>query len=232
MTDQAGTFNVAVRSWRFANNEVETTVDPSNERWILVEYPLTDDPEEKHVHAIPLSGVAFRMEILGLADPNEVLDITIKELNIPEENEVKGLYPQAVEVYYDSSSRIAQALLEESQIPSFRATNSLRSGEDFIGTVREFLRSGPAPMALRSSEESPLAAAMNRLTLARNSSVAALQTSQEPVVIEETTAMSDLRSAIGSLSDDIIQMTDETAHRAMENGAYHYARMLNRKVTR
>jgi hypothetical protein len=225
--EMAGTFTVAVKSWRFASNDVETTVDPSNEKWILLEYPLTDDPEEKHTHAIPLSGVAFRMEILGLSDPNEALDITIKELNIPEENDVKGLYPKAVEVYYDSSTKIARALMEESMVPSFRARNF--SSDDFVGSVRELLRGGNPPMALRAAGESPLGEAVSRLASSRNSAVSTLRAAQEPVAVEETDTMRDLRSAVGNLTEEIIRMTDEHAHRAMENGAYYYARMMERK---
>ena len=90
-------FTVSVRDWRITKEEVETSVDPNTEEYILVEYPLTDDPNERHLHAMPVSGIAFRMEILGLSDPIEVTEMMLKELNVPEDADEPRVYPQALE---------------------------------------------------------------------------------------------------------------------------------------
>lgn len=225
-------FTISIKSWRFGDGEVGTTVDPADERWVIVEYPLAGGPDEKHFHAVPLSGVAFRMEMLGLTDPNDVMDITLKEMNTPEEA-TQSIYPEAVETYYVASTNIAKALAEEVQTPS--VMSSVRppdiGPDDFLSNVRELLRGGPSSvMTLRADPESPLTKAVSALEKSRASSVQKIRTSQKPVMVEKTRAMDDLRQTISSLSDTILTMADAHAHKAMENGAYHYARNLHRRA--
>lgn len=225
MTD----FTISVKSWRFGEGEVGTTVDPVDEEWIIVEYPLTDDPDEKHMHAVPLSGVAFRMEILGLTDPNDVMDIMLKEMNTPEDTG-QSIYPKAVEAYYESATSIAKALTEEVQEPSIRSSLHIpdMEPEGFLSHVRELLRGGSST-SMRSESDSPLMRAVSKLEDYRTSSIKKVRDLQKPVKVEETKAMGSLRQAIGGKSGTISSMADKHAHRAMETGAYHYARNLRRK---
>lgn len=224
-------FTVSVTSWRLGNGEVGTNVDPMDEQWILVEYPLSDNPDEKHVHAIPLSGIAFRMEMLGLSDPNEVVDIILKEMNTPQEVS-QSVYPPIVETYYAASTNIAKALAEGDQSPMSTIGNSMSgmSPDDFLSNVRELLRGRSSTMTLRtSSVDSPLMTAISNLENSRTMAVEAIQTSQATVIVEETAALSDLKQTISGMADQVFAMADTHAHRAMETGAYYYASLLWRE---
>lgn len=219
-------FTVSVRDWRITKEEVETSVDPNTEEYILVEYPLTDDPNERHLHAMPMSGIAFRMEILGLSDPIEVTEMMLKELNVPEDADEPRVYPQALESYYSTSTQIAKALAEEVMSVSFRAAAPM-TAEGFLSDVRNLLRGQPTARALSSSalSSSAVASAVNVLSSVRTRSVMAIQSVQQSVTIEDTESMVSLRQEILGLSEKIYSLTDEHAYRAMETGAFYYARM-------
>lgn len=214
-------FTVSVRDWRITKEEVETSVDPNTEEYILVEYPLTDDPNERHLHAMPVSGIAFRMEILGLSDPIEVTEMMLKELNVPEDADEPRVYPQALESYYSTSTQIAKALAEEVMSVSVRAAAPM-TAEGFLSDVRNLLRGQPTARALSSSA---VASAVNVLSSVRTKSVTAIQSVQQSVTIEDTEPMVSLRQEILGLSEKISSLADEHAYRAMETGAFYYARM-------
>ena len=224
-------FTISVRDWRITREEVETSVDPNTEEYILVEYPLTDDPEERHIHAMPMSGIAFRMEILGLSEPVEVMEMMLKELNVPEDAEEPRSYPQALESYYTASTNIAKALAEEVNTVSARSSEPVMSPDEFLSDVRNLLRGQP-PSFCRALSVSAVTSAVDALSSTRSTSLASLQDIQQSVVIEETEPMASLRQEILGRSETISKMADEHAYRAMETGAFYYARMIGKAVTK
>lgn len=223
-------FSVSVRSWRITKKEVYSSADLEGEEYILAEYPLTDDPDEKHVHAMPLSGIAFRMEILGISDPVEVLDIMLKELNIPKEMENPWIYPKLLESYYSSSTKIAKALADEIKTFSVRSDAPHMTPDDFLSDVRNLLK-GQQPSFTQALSANAVMSAVDELSSARGDAVTSIQDVQQSVTVDDTEPMMDLRQEILGRSNMISEMADEHAYRAMETGAFYFARMATGKGT-
>lgn len=221
MSDDSAGFTVSLTSWRISDNDVETSADPDGEKYIIVEYPLSDNPDEKHVHAIPVSGIAYRMEILGMSDPVEVLDMTIKEMNVPEEEDPSGLYRKALSTYYRTSTEIAKAMASHPRV------SALADEGDFLSQVRELLRGGDNRNAVKVMGEDEVSVLVSVLEDVRAEASGFIRSSQEKIVIEENDPVKELRSALIEMSGEVNRMADNHAYMAMATGASYYARMIS-----
>lgn len=218
---------IAVKSWNITEKEVRSTTDLLGEKYILAEYPLNNGPESNHIHVIPVSGIAYRMEVLGLHDPSEVLDITLKEMNVPPGSEIDGVYAKTLESYYTASTEVARAIVENNP-QTFMDTGSQVTEDDIIDQVRMVLKGGQEN-SLRSMSVNAVSQVAASLSSVRQTSIDAIRSSQTDVTVQDNDSVNELRSALTDMHDDLDTMTDEYAHRAMETGAYYYAKMFPKR---
>ena len=212
--------DIEIRSWETSNTVTSSDSIP-DEKWILLEY---DVPEitGRHIHAIPVSGLAFRAEILGTFDYNYVFDVMIKEMNSDTITHTESIYPPIVEKYYTASTDVAKDLLETYQSsPSLRSSNDLRG--DFLQNVRSLLRGGEQTFASMSGTPS-----LSALVKSRSDSSSHMEDIFQSVNVLQTNAESEVRSHISGLGEWIESVADALAHEAMKSGAYYYANMLRR----
>lgn len=212
--------DIEIRSWE-ASNAVTSSDSIPDEKWILLEY---DVPEitGRHIHAIPISGLAFRAEILGTFDYNYVLDVMIKEMNSDTLTHDNSVYPPIVEKYYTASTEVAKDLFKTYQSsPSFRSSNDPRS--DFLQNVRSLLRGGN--QAFSPMSEIP---SLSDLSKSRSYSSSHMDDIFQSVNVLQTDAEAEVRSHVSGLGEWIESVADALAHDAMKSGAYYYANMLRR----
>jgi len=217
-------FTISITDWYMSQGgDISSTSELPGEEYIVASYPITGEPGERHLHAIPLSGIAFRMEMLGSSDPVETFELTIRELNTPAARVPQDLYPKVVNTYYRTSTDVARALTSST---SFRAALRAENGprhEVFLSQVRGLLR-GTAPTVM--AEEKAVSEVMAPLRTTRTGTLGTLRSAAQHVPIEETAAVKEIRNAVSSKISTLTTMTDVHAHRAMELGAYFYARSL------
>lgn len=218
---------ISVKSWRITEKEVRSTTDLLGEKYILAEYPLNNGSDSSHIHVIPLSGIAYRMETLGIRDPSDVLDITLKEMNVPPGFEIDGVYSKVLESYYSASTETARAIVENGPQTSMDSGPQVTE-DDIIDQVRMVLRGGQET-SLRSMSVNAVSQISSSLGSVRQESVETIRASQREVSIQENSSIAGLRSSISGMYDYLDAMTDEYAHRAMETGAYYYARMFPKR---
>ncbi|MFB7858775.1 hypothetical protein [Rhodococcus qingshengii] len=226
----ASDFVVDIKKWDVVSDGFSSTDNIPEERYILLEYPLPGMEDQRHVHAIPFSGIAYRMEILAIDDPQQVLDMVIKEMNVPQEDEGRNFYRKPVGKYYWASTEFAKELTTETiDGPiSLRSSKPRETPEEFISTVRGLLKGGSSSSSqLRNlgSSISTLESIASELSLARSTSVTDIKNNISSVAMEDNGAVQELRGFISESLPDISNMMDIHAHRAMETGAYYYANL-------
>lgn len=219
-------FSIGIQRWELVTDGFSSTDNVPEEKYILLEYPLPGMNGERHVHAIPMSGISYRMEILGIQDSQRVFDIMVKEMNVPQEDETKNLYIEPVKNYHWAATEFAKELTPEiSDSPiQLRSAKPRETPEEFLTTVRGLLKGGPQ-LRTMSASISSVENVSSQLARVRSTAVSSISDAISEVLMEDTGAVQDVRGFISESESKISEMMDFHAHRVMETGAYYYANL-------
>lgn len=228
-------FTLEVESWRLAKNDVSTPTDPVGEQYVIVQYALPGHRAKDHVHAVPLSGIAFRMEMLGIGSLSDGIDFVLAEANTAEPDKVEDVWPTLVSTYYDTAQAYAKNAYHEAHTGMLTSPALLRKvlGDGDPGTVlardtRDFLRSGVC--ARQYAKDRPFA--VDTLSVdfrkARTTAADRLTEDNSTVEVVPTESLLSLHDQIFDMAGRIEFLADLHAYQALRaSGAYYYAGILN-----
>lgn len=222
----ASDFSIEIQRWDLVTDGFSSTDNVPEEQYILLEYPLPDMDGERHVHAIPLSGISYRMEILGIQDAQRIFDFMVKEMNVPQEDETRNLYLEPVKNYHWAATEFAKELTQEAEESNIqlRSARPRETPEEFLATVRGLLKGGPQLRTISASINS-VERVSSQLSRVRSTAVSSISETVSEVPMEDTGAAQDVRGFISESQSRISEMMDFHAHRVMQTGAYYYANL-------
>lgn len=207
------TLNISLSDWYVTVDGVQSTefTPGQAETYIVLEYPLFDYPGKRHLHAVPISGIAFRMEMSGIRDPQQILEHMIVEMNHPEFPD--SVYPQLVDVYYSTATAIARELYQ------VQGPHPLLGEEGFLLQVRSLLKGEE-----NTTPGLPEVESCSPLALKRREVVRELVSRRETVSIDRSNSYVELMHQIEDFSKGIEMLSDYHCHLALDEGALFYAR--------
>jgi len=224
---------IDVASWRFSTSDAQSSADLAGDGYFVVEYPIETNPSAKHMHAIPLSGISFRMEMLDIAEPTDALEFILCEANAANYDEVNELWPSMTGAYYNASADYSQAAFNEavSSMSMPTALSRLMSVEEpenqLLSDTRHFLKAARCRRMYAMARPRTVDTVTEKFAGARGKTKTRLNEMHKSVRIAKSSGLSTLLEEVDKMAPKVRGLSDVHAHRAMKaSGAHAYAGML------